>query len=65
MKESYLDQRRYIRADATDMKGGLQESLTGEWSGNCDIGDGQLQQMKQVYNDHLSRVRDTCIYNFI
>ena len=47
------------------MKAGLRESMRGEWSGDCDLGDGQLQQMKQVYDDRLSRVRGTCIYNLV
>ena len=47
------------------MKAGLRESMRGEWSGDCDLGDGQLQQMKQVYDDRLSSVRGTCIYNLV
>ena len=64
LKESYPHRRWYIKADATDMKAGLRESMRGEWSGDCDLGDGKLQQMKEDYDQRVRRVRGTVLHLF-
>ena len=57
LKEAYPNRRWYIKAAATDMKAGLRESMRGEWSGDCDLGDGKLQQMEAEYEERIRRVR--------
>ena len=34
--------RWWIKADARDMRAGVMESMRHEWSGDVDLGDGQL-----------------------
>jgi len=65
LKESYPDRGWYIKADATDIKAGLRESMRGEWSGDCDLGDGKLQQMKEDYDQRVKRVRGTVLHLFL
>lgn len=43
----------WIKGDAVDLVEGLCESVRGEWSGDIDLSDGQLQQMFQQYKDRL------------
>ena len=37
--------------DATDVKGGVFESVKGEWSGDCDLGDGMLRNIRNKYDN--------------
>ena len=46
------------------MKAGLRESMRGEWSGDCDLGDGKLQQMKEDYDQRVKQVRGTVLHLF-
>lgn len=43
----------WIKGDAVDLVEGLCESVRGEWSGDIDLSDGQLQQMFQQYQGRL------------
>lgn len=44
--------RWWIKADACDVRVGLRESMRGEWSGDEDLGSGDLQTL---YADYKSR----------
>ena len=37
----------WIKADEFDVRMGLRESLNNEWSGNTDLGDGKLQELRK------------------
>ena len=43
----------WIKGDAVDLVEGLCESVRGEWCGDIDLSDGQLQQMFQQYQGRL------------
>ena len=47
----------WIKGDAVDLVEGLCESERGEWSGNIDLSDGQLQQMFQQYKGRLQFIK--------
>lgn len=36
------------------MKGGVFESVKGEWSGDCDLGDGMLENMRRRYENRCN-----------
>ena len=55
--EANQNGRWFIKADVTDMKMGLRESIQGKWTGNCDLGNGELQKSKQKYDEHLVWIR--------
>ncbi len=46
--------RWWIKADAFDVRMGLRESLRNEWSGDTDLCDGKLQELKKRYEQRLS-----------
>jgi len=39
----------WIKADACNMRAGVMESMRHEWSGDVDLGDGQLPALHQQY----------------
>lgn len=39
-----------MKLDGTDIKVALQESMRGEWNGDVDLGNGQLQALRQEYD---------------
>ena len=43
----------WIKADGVDLVSGLGESVTGVWSGDVDMGDGQLQAAYQLHQERL------------
>lgn len=47
----------WIKADACDMRAGVMESMRHEWSGDVDLGDGQLQALHQQYMELLDFVK--------
>ena len=49
--------RWWIKADATDVQEGLRESMKGQWSGDTDLGDGQLKKLSDEYNRQLSMIK--------
>ena len=53
-KQKALSGRWWIKADAFDFRIGLRESLKNEWSGDTDLGDGKLQELKKNYEKRLS-----------
>ena len=50
------DTERSIKGDAVDLVTGLGESTTGEWSGDIDLDNGQLQQLFKEYQ-RLNMIR--------
>lgn len=49
--------RWWIKADARDMRTGVMESMRHEWSGDVDLGDGQLNTLHQRYMALLDFVK--------
>ena len=49
IRDSYRNGRRWIKADACDLRKGLKESMCHEWAGDCDLEDGQLQSLCDEY----------------
>lgn len=49
--------RWWIKADGTDIKVGLRESVKNVWSGDVDWGDGNLQREHTKYLSYLQFVR--------
>lgn len=47
----------WIKANACDMRAGVMESMRHEWSGDVDLGDGQLQALHQQYMELLDFVK--------
>lgn len=47
----------WIKADACDVRAGVMESMRHEWSGDVDLGDGQLQALHQQYMELLDFVK--------
>lgn len=56
-KKQAPDGRWWIKADAFDVRIGLRESLKNEWSGDTDLGDGKLQELKKGYDQRLSAAK--------
>ena len=46
--------RFWIKADGTDVKAALQESLQREWNGEVDLLDGKLQDIRREYEGRIS-----------
>ena len=45
-KEKIPNGRWWIKGDAFDIREGLRESLKNAWSGDTDLADGKLQELK-------------------
>ena len=56
-KQSNPTGRWWIKADACDVRSGLRESMRQEWSGDEDLGSGDLQRLYQEYKSRYSSVR--------
>ena len=41
--------RWWIKGDGVDLLCSLQESVSGDWNGDVDLGDGQLQLLRAEY----------------
>lgn len=50
--------RWWIKGDGVDVVKGLWESTRGQWSGDVDLGDGQLQSLYQRYQERLGRAKE-------
>ena len=48
----------WIKGDAVDLVEGLCKSVLGEWSGDVDLHDGQLQEMFQQYQSRLQFINN-------
>ena len=49
LKESHPNGRFWLKVDACDIKPALMESVKGEWNGDIDLGDEQLNNMRKEY----------------
>ncbi len=54
--EEMPDAEWWLKADACDVTAGLMESVRGKWSGDVDLGDGALQQLKAKLQSQLAKV---------
>ena len=45
--------RVWLKLDGTDVKAALQESLRTEWNGDVDMGDGELEILRQDYKRRI------------
>ena len=46
----------WIKADGCDVISSLEESVTQDWHGDVDLGDGKCQLLHQEYIEHLGAV---------
>ena len=51
------DECWWIKSDGCDVVAGLTESMTSQWSGDIDLGDGKLQQQYEKYLCRLQLVK--------
>ena len=51
LKKTNPDGRFWLKADACDIKAVLQQSTRGEWNGDSDLGDGELQLLHQEFQE--------------
>ena len=42
--------------DITDMKEAIMETIKGVWNGDVDLGDGKLQELREIYDGRVSLV---------
>lgn len=61
-KKSNPNGRWWVKADGTDMKMGLLESVKNEWSGDCDLGDGSLQVRIEEYHNRLGQLMQSDVF---
>eukprot|EP00058_Branchiostoma_floridae_P002281 XP_002587769.1 hypothetical protein BRAFLDRAFT_94672 [Branchiostoma floridae] len=61
MAKAPFDADASIQADACDLKLGLRESMRHEWSGDTDLGDGNLQQAQEKYKEKQTFAKNTPI----
>ena len=54
LKEAHPEGRFWLKADACDIKSVLQQSVRGEWNGDCDLGDGKLQSLRKEYEERVA-----------
>ena len=55
-KQSNPKARWWIKADANDLKMGIRTSMTNQWSGDVDMGNGDLQKNHAAYEETLKRI---------
>lgn len=53
LKSANPDGRFWIKLDATDVKVAMMESGRRVWNGDVDLGNGELQKMRQQYDDRF------------
>ena len=56
LKQANPDGRFWIKIDGTDVKTALMESMRGEWNGDVDLGDGELQMLRENYDERLKGI---------
>ena len=47
----------WLKADGVDVLPGLGESVRREWSGDVDLGDGQVKQLHDTYLNRLKFIK--------
>ena len=55
--ESDPNTRSWIKGDGVDVVKGLCESVKGQWSGDVDLNDGQLEVLYQEYQLRLNTAK--------
>ena len=50
--------RWWIKADACDIKSGIRESMEHKWSGDVDMGDGQVEKQHKAYIERLEYITE-------
>ena len=55
MKEASPEGRFWIKGDGCDIKEALQESVSGIWNGDVDLGDGVLEELRKEYEDRKNK----------
>lgn len=53
----------WVKADGCDILPGVAESTKGIWSGDVDLGDGELQTQYKQYQCRLKAIKDLCFTN--
>lgn len=53
----------WIKGDAVDLVAGLGESVSCEWLGDADLGDGHLQEMFKQYQRRLQMIKSIGLKN--
>jgi len=53
LKSANPDGRFWIKLDATDLRVAVMESGRHVWNGDVDLGDGELQKLRQNYDDRF------------
>ena len=48
----------WIKADGVDVVSGLGEFVSGKWTGDVDLNDGEVQQMYTTYSHRLGFVSE-------
>lgn len=64
LKAANTDGCFWIKLDATDVKVAVMESGRRVWNGDEDLGDGQLQKLRQEYDERyqlLEGVKNQCV----
>lgn len=64
LKASNPDGRFWIKLDATDVKVAVMESGRRVWNGDEDLGDGQLQKLREEYDERyqlLEGLKNQCV----
>ena len=54
LKKTNPNGRFWLKADACDIKAVLQQSTSGEWNGDSDLGDGELQLLHQEFQERVA-----------
>ena len=57
-KKSNPNARWWVKADACDIRSGLQESMAGKWAGDEDLGDNKLQELYTEYVERCKLVKN-------
>ena len=63
LQEANPNGRFWLKLDATDIKEALMESMRGVWNGDVDLGDGKLQELRELYNGRVNLVSSLAGYD--
>ncbi len=53
----------WIKADGVDVVSGLGVSVSGRWSGDVDLGDGALDNLRQTFHTQIQLVKSMGVPN--
>ena len=60
LKKAQPNGRYWIKADGTDIKPALQESLSGVWNGDANLLDGKLESLRADYDKRRAITTQPC-----